>query len=572
MKDNQQAVQLQQPTTIGHYLAVRLAQAGVKHHFVVPGDYNLGLLDKLQYNNYLEEVNCANELNCAFAAEGYARANGIAACVVTYSVGAFTAFDGIGGAYAEDLPVILISGSPNTNDIGSSHLLHHTLGTHDFSYQYEMAKKITCAAVSIQRPTEAPRLIDYAIKMALLKKKPVYIEVPTNVASQPCAAPGPASLITEPETSNQESLQMAVDISAKIVNGKQKPVLLAGPKLRSFKAESAFLELANSLNCSVAVMPNAKSFFPESHPNYAGIYWGQASTLGAESIINWSDCIICAGTTFTDYSSNGWTSLPPKANVLHVDVDRVTVSDAEFGGVLLKDFLHELAKKVKANNASVVEYKRIRPESLEIPMENPKAALNRKEIIRQVQNLVNPETTLFVDTGDSWFGGMRITLPEKARFEIEMQWGHIGWSVPSAFGYAVGAPKRNVVVFVGDGSFQETVQEVSQMVRLNLPIIMFLINNRGYTIEVEIHDGPYNRIKNWDYAAIVEAFNAGEGHAKGFRVGNGHELAEAIRQAKENSQGPTLIECNIDQDDCSKELINWGHNVGAANGKPPAKE
>lgn len=162
-------------------------------------------------------------------------------------------------------------------------------------------------------------------------------------------------------------------------------------------------------------------------------------------------------------------------------------------------------------------------------------------------------------------------LPDGAKFEIEMQWGHIGWSVPAAFGYAVGMPHRKVIVMIGDGSFQVTVQEVSQMVRLKLPVILFLINNGGYTIEVEIHDGTYNNIKNWDYAALIETFNAGDGHAKGFRAHNGEELADAIAKAEANTLGPTLIECFIDRDDCNKELISWGHHVAAANARPPTK-
>jgi len=90
--------------TVGDYLAERLAQVGVRHHFVVPGDYNLVLLDKLQAHKDLKEIGCANELNCSLAAEGYARANGVSACVVTFSVGAISAFNGTGSAYAENLP------------------------------------------------------------------------------------------------------------------------------------------------------------------------------------------------------------------------------------------------------------------------------------------------------------------------------------------------------------------------------------------------------------------------------------------------------------------------------------
>jgi pyruvate decarboxylase len=109
------------------------------------------------------------------------------------------------------------------------------------------------------------------------------------------------------------------------------------------------------------------------------------------------------------------------------------------------------------------------------------------------------------------------------------------------------------------------------MIRLKLPVIIFLINNRGYTIEAEIHDGPYNNIKNWDYAGLVNVFNATDGEGRGFRATNGQELAAAIKQARAHSAGPTLIECTIDRDDCTKELMAWGARVAAANSRPPQR-
>ena len=107
---------------------------------------------------------------------------------------------------------------------------------------------------------------------------------------------------------------------------------------------------------------------------------------------------------------------------------------------------------------------------------------------------------MIAETGDFWFNGMALKLPGGARFEIEMQCGYIrlrGWRIePSHYR------------FDRDGLFQLTAQEVAQMIRRKLPVIIFLINNHGYTIEVEIHDGPYNNIKNWDYAGLIGAFNA----------------------------------------------------------------
>ncbi|MBV8891428.1 MAG: alpha-keto acid decarboxylase family protein, partial [Acidobacteria bacterium] len=278
--------------TIGSYLATRLEQIGLRHHFAVAGDYNLVLLDQLLLHKNLQQVYCCNELNCSFAAEGYARANGTAACVVTYSVGALSAFDGLAGAYAENLPVILISGSPNTNDLGANRLLHHTLGTANYHYQREMARHITCEAVAITHPEEAPSLIDKAIRAALREKKPAYIEIPCNLAGAACAKPGPFTSPIEPRKSDPASLTAAVEAAARFLEKAVRPVLLAGPKLRAHGGISAFRDLAEAVGCGVAVMPSAKSFFSEEHAQFIGIYLGSVSSPGCGEVVESADAIL----------------------------------------------------------------------------------------------------------------------------------------------------------------------------------------------------------------------------------------------------------------------------------------
>ena len=555
--------------TVGSYLAARLSQIGLKHHFAVAGDFNLVLLDQLLTNKNLQQIYCSNELNCGYSAEGYARAQGAAAAVVTFSVGALSAFNAIAGAYAENLPVILVSGAPNTNDRATEHVLHHTLGTHDFLYQLQIAKKITCAAVSITSAVDAPDQIDYAIRTALRERKPAYIDIACNIAAVPCAAPGPISAVINEEPSDRETLEVAVAVAADFLRGKRKPVLLIGSKLRAAGAEKQAIALADALGCSVAVMAAAKSFFPEDHPQFVGIYWGEISAPGAREIVDWSDGVVCIGTIFNDYSTVGWTAMPSGPGVLTADLKRVHLEAHDFSQIHLRDFLSALARKVEKRNATMIEYARIRSER---PPENPAkpdAKLMRAEVVRQIRPLITADTTVIAETGDSWFNGMTLKLPGGARFEIEMQWGSIGWSVPATFGYAMGAPSRRVIALIGDGSFQLTAQEVAQMIRQKLPVIIFLINNHGYTIEVEIHDGPYNNIKNWDYAGLIEAFNAEDGRGRGLRAINGAELAEAIKVALANCDGPTLIECVIDRDDCTSDLISWGRLVAAANARPP---
>ncbi|MBO1362109.1 pyruvate decarboxylase, partial [Acetobacter sacchari] len=152
---------------------------------------------------------------------------------------------------------------PNSNDHGSGHILHHTIGTTDYGYQLRIAKELTCAAVSITSAEDAPEKIDYVIRTALREKKPAYIEIACNVSGQSCRAPGPISAVVSDAPSDADTLKAAVKAVAEFIEKKEKPVILIGSKLRAAGAEEAAIRLADALGCSVATMGAAKSFFPE---------------------------------------------------------------------------------------------------------------------------------------------------------------------------------------------------------------------------------------------------------------------------------------------------------------------
>jgi pyruvate decarboxylase/indolepyruvate decarboxylase len=558
--------------TVGKYLATRLEQIGLRHYFMVPGDYNLVLLDELLTNTSLEQIGCCNELNAAYAAEGYARVNGCGAVITTFNVGAFSALNGVAGAYAERLPVIFVSSGPNTNDAGANHILHHTLGTHDFSYQYEVIRRVTCAAVRILHPENAPAMIDEAIGAALRERKPAYIEIAYNLSAAPCPEPAPFDAMLGWQPSNPQGLTAAVDRAGQLLDNAKKPILLAGAHLRSYGAIDAFRELAEAMGAAVAVMPNAKGFFPEDHPQYAGIYWGEVSSPQTQAIVDWADMIMAAGPVFSDYTTVGWSALPPRARLINAEPHHLRLPEGDYTGVALAEFLSDLAKKVQPNDATLRQYRRSRrtaPAAVPTADADAAAPLSRAELWHQIQQDLDAKTTLLVETGDSVFNGIHTRLPGGARFEIEMQWGSIGWSVPASFGYAKGLePDRRLVAVIGDGSFQLTAQEVSNMIRHRQNIVIFLVNNYGYVIESAIHDGPYNYYKNWDYAGLINAFNAEDGQGLGLTATTATELADAIDKAHTHEGGPILIECQIPNDDASPELISWGTMVAHVNARP----
>jgi TPP-dependent 2-oxoacid decarboxylase len=553
-------------STVGQYLAARLQQTGMKHYFAVPGDYNLVLLDELLKHPDLTMIGCCNELNAAYAADGYARATGGPAAVVfTFSVGGLSAINGIAGAYAESLPVIAISGGPNTNAEAENELLHHTIGVVDYSYQREMFARVTADAIIIRHASEAPPQIDRAINTALRTRRPVYLEIPSNLAGVSTSAPHPRTFDIE-VAPDAVAFEDAAQHAAEFLNAAVKPVLVAGVGLRANHAENAFADLAEAAGYAVAVKPNAKSFFSEAHPSYIGTYWGPVSSHGCGEIVESSDAVLCAGPTFTDYTTAGHATVFDARKVIVAQPNNVVICDQSYPGVPMRAFLSELARQVKRNTTSLDAFIRVR-EGIMPPADGGDTPITTRQMFDRIQKMLTGDSAVIAETGDSWFNGVKLSLPEGARFEIQMQYGSIGWSVGATLGYALGSP-RHLIALIGDGSFQMAAQEVSTMIRYGLKPIIFLINNGGYTIEVEIHDGPYNVIKNWDYAGLVDVFNAGEGKGRGTRVATQNQLDAAIAQALDHD-GLSLNEVLNDRDDCSKDLLEWGRHVATNSGRPP---
>ncbi|XP_042411390.1 pyruvate decarboxylase 1-like [Zingiber officinale] len=559
---------------LGRHLARRLVQVGVRDVFSVPGDFNLTLLDHLIAEPNLRLIGCCNELNAGYAADGYARARGVGACVVTFTVGGLSVLNAIAGAYSENLPLICIVGGPNSNDYGTNRVLHHTVGLPDFSQELRCFQTVTCFQAVVNNLEDAHELIDTAISTAVKESKPVYISISCNLAaiSYPTFSREPVPFSIAPKLSNQMGLAAAVEATAEFLNKAVKPVIVGGPRIRVAKSGDALVELADASGYPVAVMPSAKGLVPEHHPRFIGTYWGAVSTSFCAEIVESADAYVFVGPIFNDYSSVGYSLLLKKEKAIIVQPDRVVVANGPaFGCVLMKDFLRALAKRLNKNSTAYENYQRIFVPDGQPLQCAPKEPLRVNVLFRHIQNMLSGDSAVIAETGDSWFNCQKMKLPEGCGYEFQMQYGSIGWSVGATLGYAqaVKGAKR-VIACIGDGSFQVTAQDVSTMLRCGQNSIIFLINNGGYTIEVEIHDGPYNIIKNWDYTALVDAIHNGEGKCWTAKVRYEEELKEAIATALGPKQDCLcFIEIIVHKDDTSKELLEWGSRVCSANSRPP---
>jgi pyruvate decarboxylase len=288
---------------MGCYLARRFVQMGIEDFFCVPGDYNLVLLDQFLKEKKLRMINCCNELNAGYAADGYARAKGVAVLCVTFTVGGLSAINAVAGAYSDNLPVIVISGCPNSNDFSTERVVHHTIGLPQFNQVSSCFRKVTCHSAIIKSVENAAQKIDDCLEKAIALKKPVYIEIACNLpAVDHYSFKPPLCLLSAAvEQSNPEMLEKCVLEICRVLDTAVKPVLVAGSKMRrhvNSGSVEAFLTLADASGYAYACMPDAKGLIDENRPSFIGTYWGQVSDPFCCEAVESADRYVFVGPNF----------------------------------------------------------------------------------------------------------------------------------------------------------------------------------------------------------------------------------------------------------------------------------
>ncbi|MFH1593264.1 MAG: thiamine pyrophosphate-binding protein [Candidatus Omnitrophota bacterium] len=540
-------------TTVGKYLTKRLEQVGLKHVFGVPGDYVLQFFEDLGKSN-IDVIGTCNELNAGYAADAYARVNGVGCACVTYGVGGFSLLNAIVGSFAERLPVIAISGSPNTGERSHRHLLHHTIG--DMDLQYRIYEEITVASCVLTSPEKAPKQIDETLKACLRYKRPVYIELPVDVVSRPCCAPGPFS-IDERIASDRAALKEAVAESSWLLSRAKSPVILAGIEAHRLKIRGQLQGLVDHTGYPFATSLLGKTVLPEKHPQFIGTYGGAMSTGPARDLIESADIVLSIGALMTDLNLGIWSAHLDPSKMITANSDNVRIKHHIYKHVSLRDFISALRGKLKK--------KRIRLPKFRHPSQAVKKRfvpasgrkITHKRFFQRMNHLIDKKSIVIADTGDSILSAFDLYLPEDVLFLDQAFYLSIGYSVPATLGAKLAAPKRRPITFVGDGAFQMTAQELGTIIRNGLNPIIFLMNNDGYTIERYLHDGPFNDLQRWNYHKLPEAFGGGWGS----RVTTEGELEAALEKTARRPKEAALIEVMLEKMDCSDHLKRLGRIV-----------
>ena len=541
--------------SIGYFLCDSLIKEGITEILGVPGDYNFSLLNILERHEGITFINCCNELNAGYAADGYARVKGIGAFITTFGVGELSACNAIAGSQTESVPVIHIVVGPKTMDQKEHKKMHHSLLDGDFDVFRKVYSHITEYATTIT-PENAATEIPKAINIAKDTKKAVYILLAMDTVNKPIISK--ESNIEKKQTS-QKSLQAAIEHIEQVINGSQRPLLISGVYVSRYNLQSLVQQIVEKINLPVATMMLGKGSFDESHKNYIGQYAGNLLSAEVQNIVEESDCIISVGTIWSEYNLGSFTAKLNPLNIIDIQPTTVKVDMAVYGDILIQDLLSEFITKVnkKMNAATTVTF----------PYDNSYDVLEEKVSSKyyypRFQKMFKENDVIVADAGTFQFGIAELKLPKGATYITQGGWGSIGFGIPAAFGACMADKNKRTILFVGDGSSQMTIQELSTMIHNNCKPIIFLVNNKEYTIEkyLNIAEKPakYNDIPLWDYSKLIEAFG---GNCFKAKVSTNKELDEAIKQAEvQCNEKLCLIEIYAPQMDVPEVVHKMTNNL-----------
>lgn len=550
---------------LADYLFTRLRQLGVDSMFGVPGDYNLRLLDFVTPAGLHWVGNC-NELNAAYAADGYGRIKGLAALITTYGVGELSALNGIAGAYAENTPVVHIVGTPPRPLQDARTFMHHTFSDGDYRRFANMSIHITAAQTRLTDAATAPERIDYILQQALIHSRPVYLELPDDMPDVMVSAANLNSKIRIPEPPSSAQVPQVLDRIKERVYSAKRPFILVDGESTGLGIVELLDALIKKTGWPTWTTVYGKGLVNEQLPNVYGLYGGAFGDKPAQAYFDEADLVLTFGPHYSDTNSYVFTTIPKPAVAITFSGTTVKIEDDTYYDMsarkILSILLPELdsTRLVKANAPPKSELS-----ATNIQSTDPLAQINFYPLVNP---LFKEGDIILTETGTAAHGGRNFKLPAGSRIFGAVTWLSIGFMLPATLGTALAQREQNedtpsksqTILFIGDGSLQMTAQEISVMIREKLNIIIFIINNEGYTIERVIHGRKekYNDVPFWRHAQALNYFGADKEHAaeNTFTARTCGELQEVLGHENiKNGSGVRLVEVSMEREDVQGALL-----------------
>ena len=543
------------PMSIGEYLIRRLQDYGIADVFGIPGDYVLSFYTMLEKSD-LNAVGCTREDCAGFAADAYARVRGMGALCVTYCVGGLSVCNSIAGAYAEKSPVVMITGSPGLRERIHNPLLHHMV--RNFRTQYDVFEKLCIAGAELNDANTAFREIDRVLAACKRYSRPVYLEIPRDMVH--VRPDNPPEYQLPEAVSDSRALAEAVEEAANRIENARQPVLLLGVEIHRFGLQDQVLKLAEEAGLPMAATMLGKGVVAETHPQYMGLYEGALGPKEVTQFVEASDCVVMLGTFMTDINLGIYTAELDMSDCIYVTSEQLRVRHHHYHDVRLKDFIDGLV-------ARSPKPKHTLPQApTDWNKGSFKLAPDRKiTIIRMIDRLdeqLVDDTIVIADIGDALFASTELTTRGRTEFISPAYYTSMGFAVPAALGASTAIPQARVVAIVGDGAFQMTGMELSNLVARRVPAIVIVLNNGGYGTERLLHPGDYrfNDIHSWNYHELPKVLGGGTG----YEVITEGDFDTALNKAWSDLSGPSILHVHLSQSDSSQALDRLGVKMQAA--------
>ena len=535
--------------SIGEYLINKLYEHGLRHAFGIPGDYVLAFYKQL-YESKIKLINTCDEQSAGYAANAYARVRGLGAVCITYGVGALKVVNTTAQAYAEESPVVVISGAPGIGEQLGNPLLHHK--SKNFNSQLKIFEELTVAQAVLDNPETACREINRVLGAAICYRRPVYIELPRDMV--PVKITPVEQKLVLPDM-DKGPFKEALLEAAEMINQAKRPVLVAGVELLRYGMQTAFRKLVEQTNLPVTSTILGKSAFGERHPLYMGLYEGGMSREPVRQYVEDSDCLILLGVLLTDLDLGIFTAHLDQGKSIYSTSEKTSIRYHTYNAVYLNGFLKGLLQAGITRRPDPVIPHAPAPEVFQ---PRPDTPVTVQRLYQRLETFFDDNTFVIADTGDALFASADISIPHATEFMSSAYYATLGFSVPAALGVQLALPKLRPLVLIGDGAFQMTGVELSTAARYGLNPIVIVLNNFGYGTERPMLDGKFNDVAPWQFARLPELFGAG----KGFTVRTEEELDQALQAARAYTTGFCILDVQLGQYDFSPALQRMSGAMG----------
>ncbi|GJF13268.1 indolepyruvate decarboxylase [Mycolicibacterium cyprinidarum] len=548
--------------TVAEYTLQRLAALGIDQVFGVPGDYAFSVDDAVEKVDGLGWVACANELNAAYAADGYARIRGAAILSTTYGVGELSALNGVMGSKAHRVPIFHIVGMPSERIQHLRLITHHNLGDTRYD-RFQDISASACCVSAVLTPDNCIDELERVIRETLRQSMPAYIVISEVNGLMPVIGMpvegAPLETIKRQRSDETELAAAVAAITAKVA-AAQHPVASITTLTSRYGVADKAAEYVGKANLPIAITPNDKGAIDESLPQFIGLYAAQSSRPAeVRDVVTQADLILdIGGLLLTELNTGLWGDVLNTSGAICIHDNWVRSGTDVYLNVAIEDVLDALLATATPRTREPDPT----PKTLEMvgSGDDPTTSAG---FYPRLQRRLRSGDTLVIETGTCMvhLNGMR--LPAGVGAEGQGLWGSIGWATPAALGVALAKRSGRTWLVTGDGSHQLTLNELAVMGRYGVNPVIFVLNNGIFGIEDVISERghAYDDLAPVQYHLLPAAFGCKDWLSA--KVTTIAEL-DAILDTIESHDGAAYIELMIPEAESQPlptEVIDRGYKL-----------